>query len=106
MYLVGEKSTGLVQNFNFQIFSDSINGIKVKLCMVVLYTELYLLSDLDIISRSQQCQTALTENSMFYPIKLKLCVVPENNGLLPVRKRRYFFFSFLLLITRVETPAL
>ena len=74
--------------------------------MVVLYKELYLLSDLEFISRSQQYQTVLTESFMFYPIKLKLCVMPENNGLLPVRKRRYFFFSFLLLITRVETPAL
>ena len=44
--------------------------INVKLCMMVVFTELYpfmqlTFSDLDCISRSQQCQTVLTENVMF-----------------------------------------
>ena len=57
MFLVSQVS-GLVEKFNIGIFSDTINVINVKLCMMVLHIELYLfstLSDLDIISRSQQC---------------------------------------------------
>ena len=56
MILVGQVSD-LDENFNVGVFRD-INVINVKLCMMVLHIELYLfstLSDLDIISRSQQC---------------------------------------------------
>ena len=41
MFLFGQVS-GLVENFNIGIFSDTINVIKVKVCMIVLYIELYL----------------------------------------------------------------
>ena len=41
MLLVSQVS-GLVENFEIGIFSDSINAINVKLCMVVLLIELYL----------------------------------------------------------------
>ena len=69
VFLVGQVS-GLVENLNIGIFSDTINVINVKFCMMVVFTELYpfmqlTFSDLDCISRSQQCQTVLTENVMF-----------------------------------------
>ena len=41
MFIVSQVS-GLVENFEIGIFSDSINAINVKLCMVVLLIELYL----------------------------------------------------------------
>ena len=41
MFSIGQLS-GLVENFEIGIFSDSINAINVKLCMVVLLIELYL----------------------------------------------------------------
>ena len=45
MFLVGQVS-GLVENFNIGIFSDTINGINVKLCMMVLNIELHLFKKL------------------------------------------------------------
>ena len=53
------------KNFNVAIFSDTINMINVKICMVVIFIELYPFKPLLVtltISRSQQCQTVLTEN--------------------------------------------
>ena len=41
MILVGQVS-GLVKNFNIGIFSDTINVINVKLCVMVLLMELDL----------------------------------------------------------------
>ena len=41
MFLVSQVS-GLVENFNMRVFSDTMNVINVKLCMMVLHTELYL----------------------------------------------------------------
>ena len=41
MFFIGQVS-GLVGNFNIGIYSDTINVINVKLCMMVLLTELYL----------------------------------------------------------------
>ena len=55
--------SGLVENFNTGIYSDTINVINVKLCIMVLHFQTTF-SDLDHISRSQQCQTVLTENVM------------------------------------------
>ena len=57
MFLVGQVPW-LVRNFSIGIFSDTINVINVKLCIMILHTELCLfitLSGIDIISRSQQC---------------------------------------------------
>ena len=34
--------SGLVENFTIEISSDTINVINVKLCMMVLLSELYL----------------------------------------------------------------
>ena len=41
MFLVSQVS-GLVENFNIGIYSDSINVINVKLCMMALLIDLYL----------------------------------------------------------------
>ena len=41
MFLVSEVS-GLVKYFNTGIFSDTVNVIDIKLCMMVLLIELYL----------------------------------------------------------------
>ena len=41
MVLVGQVSE-LVENLNTGIFSDTVNVISVRLCMMVLYIELYL----------------------------------------------------------------
>ena len=40
MFLGGQVS-GLVKNFNMGIYSDTINVIDIKLCMMVVLTELY-----------------------------------------------------------------
>ena len=54
------------KDFNVAIFSDVINMINVRLCvMVVLFELCTTFSDLDCILRSQQCQTVLTANVMF-----------------------------------------
>ena len=47
MFLVSQVS-GLVENFKIGIFSDIINVINVKLCMMVLLIELYLFIPLSI----------------------------------------------------------
>ena len=36
------------ENFNIGIFSDTLNGINVKLCMIVLLIELYLFVPLSV----------------------------------------------------------
>ena len=41
MFYVGQVS-GFFENFNTVIYSDAINVIKVKHCMLVLLIELYL----------------------------------------------------------------
>ena len=41
MFFVGRVS-GLVENFNNGIFSDTLNVINVKLCTMVLFIEFYL----------------------------------------------------------------
>ena len=40
--------SGLVENFNIGIYSDIINAINVKLCMMVLLVELYLFIPLSV----------------------------------------------------------
>ena len=65
MFFVGQVS-GLVKNSNIAIYTDTINVINVKLCMMVLLIDYTPFSDLDHISRSQQCQTVLTENFVFF----------------------------------------
>ena len=47
MVLVGQVS-GLTENVNIGIVSDTINVMNVKLCMMVLLTELYLVIPLSV----------------------------------------------------------
>ena len=47
MFLVGQVS-GLVENFNNGIYSDTMNVISVKLCRMVLLFELYLFIPLSV----------------------------------------------------------
>ena len=47
MFLVGQVS-GLVKNFNIEIFSDTRNVINVKLCLLILHIELYLFITLSV----------------------------------------------------------
>ena len=39
---------GPAENFNVAIFSDTVNVINVKLCMMVLLTELYMFMPLSV----------------------------------------------------------
>ena len=39
---------GLVENFNIKIYSDTINVINVRVCIVNLVTELYLSTPLSV----------------------------------------------------------
>ena len=41
MFFISQVSW-LVKNFNIEIYSDTISVINVRLCMMVLLTELYL----------------------------------------------------------------
>ena len=56
------------KNVNVAIFSDTVNVMNVKTCRMVPLSELRpvmpFFSDLEHISRSQQCQIVLTENFM------------------------------------------
>ena len=47
MFFVSQVS-GLVENLNIAIYSDNINVINIKLCMLVLLTELYLFIPLSV----------------------------------------------------------
>ena len=47
MFFVSQVS-GLVENLNIAIYSDNINVINIKLCMMVLLTELYLFIPLSV----------------------------------------------------------
>ena len=67
MFSVSQVSR-LVKNCNIEIFSDTINVISVKLCMMILLVELYLLipfNVLDLISRLQHCRAVLSEHFLF-----------------------------------------
>ena len=47
MFLVG-KVSGLVENFNCGVFLDTVNVIYVRICLMVLLAELYLLMSLSV----------------------------------------------------------
>ena len=56
MFFISQVS-GVVENINIGIYSDTINVVNVRLCMMALLIELYLFIPLSVnhISRSQQC---------------------------------------------------
>ena len=77
IFFVGQVS-GLVRGFNIWIFTDTINVINVKLCMMVLLIELYLFIPLQwpllyfkVTAMLNNCNWKFILHS--YPIKLKLC---------------------------------
>ena len=47
VFFINEVS-GLVENFNIEIYLDTINAMNVKLCMMVLLIELYLFIPLSV----------------------------------------------------------
>ena len=47
MFFISQVS-GLVENFNIRIFSDTINVVNIKLCIMVLLIELYLFIPLSV----------------------------------------------------------
>ena len=55
MIFVGQMSE-LVENFNIGIYSDTINVINVKLCIIVPLIDLHLFKPVDRISRSLICR--------------------------------------------------
>ena len=71
--MIGVWATGRLawlKNFNVVIFSNIINVVNVKLCIVVLLIALLPVHTIflgcDHIRRSQQCQTVSTENYIFF----------------------------------------
>ena len=47
MFFISQVS-GLVANFNIGIYSDTMNMVRLKLCMMVLLIELYLFIPLSV----------------------------------------------------------
>ena len=75
------------KNVNVAIFSGAVNFLgrcKYDKCQTLRDGSTHLalpihttFSDLDCISRSQQCQTVLPESLCSYPIELKFCTVVD-----------------------------
>ena len=67
--------SGLVENF--WIYSDAINEINVKVCLMVLLSELYLFIPLSVIFTIFQgysnVKQVLLRIMCSYPVELKLC---------------------------------
>ena len=76
MVLVGQVS-GLTENVNIGIVSGTINVMNVKLCMLVLLIELYLVIPLSVNLTIFQGQSNVKLSKLkilySYLIKLKLC---------------------------------
>ena len=76
MLLVGHVS-GLVRNLNIWIFSDTINVINIKLCMIVLHIKLYLFMTLSmtltLFQGHSNVKQFLLKILSFFLIKLNLC---------------------------------
>ena len=75
MFFIGQVS-GLFENFNVWIYSDTVNMINVKLGMMVLLIDLYLSPPLLLTLTMFQSHSHVEQFSLKmwpYPIKLKLC---------------------------------
>ena len=76
MFLVSQVS-GHVRKFNIGIYSDTMNVINVKLCMMVPLTELYLFVPvsvtLTIFQGHSNVKQLQLEILCSYLVKLKLC---------------------------------
>ena len=69
LFSVGQLS-GFVRNFNIGIYSDTVNVINVKLCMMILLIELYLFTPFSMTLTIFQHHSSvehvpLTENVVF-----------------------------------------
>ena len=87
-----------LQSLNVAIFSNTINIINGKHCMmiVLMYEALpshIIFSDFDFISRSQQCQTVLTEKFVFFPFKFKLCTIVDH--VMSIMNIRPIFLNYI-----------
>ena len=69
--------SGIVENFNIGIYSDTVNIINVKPCMVVLLIERYLFISLSVNLTIFQGHSNIKQFSLkslcSYPVKLKFC---------------------------------
>ena len=84
MFFISHVS-GLVENFNIGIYSETINVINVKLCIMILVklcimillSELYLFIPLLVTLTIFQCHSSFEQFKRkilcSYPVKLKLC---------------------------------
>ena len=66
IFLVSQVS-GIVRNFNVKIFSDTINVINIRLCMMVLPIALHLFIPLSVtltVFQGHSSVKVLTENFM------------------------------------------
>ena len=81
MFFVGIVSE-LVKNFNIRIFSDTINVINVKLCMMVLLIELHLFLPpsvtLIIFKGHRNVEQFQLKSFCSCPIKLKFCRIVKK----------------------------
>ena len=68
------------QNFNIVIFSDTMNMMNVKLCMMVVLTELYPFTLLSMTLIVLQGHNSLTQFQCD-GVEWKECVLQELNGL-------------------------
>ena len=75
MFFIGQVS-GLVKNFNIGIYPDTINVINVKLYMMEILVELYLIIPLSVALTIFQGHSDVEQfklnNLCSYPVKLKL----------------------------------
>ena len=73
---------GLSKNFNIEIFSNSIDVINVNLCMIVHLIDLYLFIQLKVTLTIFQGHASVKQCYLkalvYYPIKLKPCVIVRN----------------------------
>ena len=85
--------SGLVENFNIGVFSDNINVVNVKLCMMILHTELYLFVTLSVTLTLIQGHSSVSFNWKFYvPIQLSWNFV----GLLSTSSKSWIYHCFWL----------
>ena len=80
MFLVSQVAWH-IENFNIGIFSDTIDAINVKLCVMVLRIELYLFISLSVtLTLFQGHSSVKLKISCSYLIKLKLCRIVKYIG--------------------------
>ena len=74
--------SGPVENLSTGIYSDTINVINFKLCMMVLLTELYLSVRLSvalaIFLGHSSVERFFPKMLCSYPVKLKLCRIVKS----------------------------